>query len=220
MAQKPITEDRMSPEDADLHATARAVAIILGWEYEVPTEDEEEAGPRAYAHSARIYREDGLAIHLRRPHSPRGRIEISHSLQIPQGISWYGLITPSITVAADRDRVAMAREIERRLIPQLETFAAEIATRGAARDDWRNSSEESARLIEAAGAERVRFGHYGAGEREAPRLQAPLSATVAVQGSSATFERLSVPAVVAARIVEILRDEAARQAREEMEPAS
>lgn len=112
------------------HTLARAIAANLptGWQtVETP-----------FDHAARIVGPDGVTIHLRVENygAAAGRLILSGG--VPDGTSYpdadtHGVDTGRITVAADRDPAAIARDVTRRLLPVVVESWATVSDRIARR---------------------------------------------------------------------------------------
>jgi hypothetical protein len=147
----------------------------------------------------------GPELLLYQPHqrSAAGRVEISG--RFPRH-HWPTTARPSIGCSLDRGATAIARDIERRLLPEYLGLYDKAACEQAAQlADWKRRQEIARQLGQLAGLNEkdVRLGSddpYG----EEPRLWLPHHAQARVYADSVRFEYMSVPLPIARRIVAAL----------------
>jgi hypothetical protein len=183
-----------------LQAMAQGVAAVMG--YTVKPRSESNHGG-----FAEIVRPDGRGFSLNCAGglAPRGKIHISGSFpdRIDGRQAWRpasGVSYPSINVAADKPAATVAKEIERRLMPDYLPLLAECREHIAR---WSKVAEETARtaaqLAEGVG------GTVDSRDSSFAHVKVPgVYIKVAVTGSRVRFDGFSVGPKVAAQILALV----------------
>ena len=146
---------------------------------------------------AHIVREnDGLTLAIDSADGDRWRI--SDDYQIWPDVSVHGLPErTSIYVARGKAPATIAREIGRRLLPLVEVRYAALRVREAEARKHADAGTAALAALVAAGCKDARLGRA-----YLPGSNGP----VRVNGDSVTFERLTLPSALAARVVALIAE--------------
>jgi len=145
----------------------------------------------------RIVREnDGLTLAIDSANGDRWRI--SDDYRVASDVSEHGLPErTSIYVARGKDPATIARDIGRRLLPLAEARYAALRVREAEARKHADAGTAALAALVAAGCNDARLGRA-----YLPHYNGP----VRVNGDSVTFERLTLPSALAARVVALIAE--------------